>query len=100
MASRPTVLTADDLATGLAGLPGWSGDLTGIERTVEAASFPAAVELVRRVADVAEEMDHHPDMDIRWRRVRFALTTHDAGGVSALDLELAARIDALAPARG
>jgi 4a-hydroxytetrahydrobiopterin dehydratase len=45
------------------------------------------------VAEAAEEMDHHPDVDIRWRTLHFALTTHDAGGITVLDLSLAARID-------
>ena len=58
------------------------------------------IRLVDEVAVVAEATNHHPDIDIRWRRVRFALTTHDAGGVTALDLEVAARIDAIATAHG
>lgn len=91
------VLSAAALAEGLSALPDWSGDTTSITRQVEAQSFLAAIEFVRRVADVAEEMNHHPDIDIRWRRVRFTLSTHDAGGVTRLDLEQAARIDSLAP---
>jgi 4a-hydroxytetrahydrobiopterin dehydratase len=93
---RPPVLTAPEVAAGLAVLDGWSGDTSAITRVVNAASFPAAIELVRQVAEVAEEMNHHPDIDIRWRRVRFTLSTHDAGGVTALDLDQAARIDELA----
>jgi len=98
MAARPPALTAAELAEGLRALPTWSGDTTGIERTVEAPDFLAAVALVSRVAELAEQMDHHPDIDVRWRRVRFALRTHDAGGTTALDLEQARRIDALAAA--
>ena len=90
------VLSEAQVAEGLAGLDGWSGDTTAITRQVEAPSFPAAIELVRRVADVAEEMNHHPDIDIRWRRVRFTLSSHDAGGVTERDLDQAARINALA----
>ena len=67
-----------------------------IERVVVAPSFPAGIEIVRRAAALAEDMDHHPDIDIRWRRVRFGLTTHDAGGVTELDLALARRIDGIA----
>jgi 4a-hydroxytetrahydrobiopterin dehydratase len=93
----PQVLTESELQAGLDGLAGWSGDPSGITREVEAASFPAAIELVRAVAEVAEEMNHHPDIDIRWRKVRFTNATHVSGGVTRLDLELAARIDALAP---
>jgi len=90
------VLSEAQVTEGLARLDGWSGDTTAITRLVEAASFPAAIELVRRVADVAEEMNHHPDIDIRWRRVRFTLSSHDAGGVTERDLDQAARINALA----
>lgn len=89
------VLSDAEVAEGLAGLDGWSGDAASITRLVEASSFPAAIELVRNVADVAERMNHHPDIDIRWRRVRFTLSTHVAGGVTRLDLEQAARINAL-----
>ncbi len=95
MPDRPALLPPADLAHAVARLDGWEGDPEAIQRTVEATSFPAAIELVRRVAEVAEEMDHHPDIDIRWRRVTFALTTHDAGGVTSLDITLAERIDAL-----
>jgi 4a-hydroxytetrahydrobiopterin dehydratase len=92
----PQVLTDVVLASGLADLDGWSGDTAAITREVVAPSFLQGVELVRAVAGVAEEMNHHPDIDIRWRRVRFTLSTHDAGGVTLLDLDLAARIDQLA----
>jgi 4a-hydroxytetrahydrobiopterin dehydratase len=94
--ARPAVLTDVEVATGLASLDGWSGDTSSISRLVEAPSFLAGIELVSRVAAAAEDMDHHPDIDIRWRRLRFTLSTHDAGGVTRLDLELASRIDGLA----
>lgn len=58
------------------------------------------VDLVDQVFEVAEEMDHHPDADLRFTQVRFGLSTHDAGGVTQLDIELAHRIDALATAVG
>ena len=51
------------------------------------------------IADVAEEMDHHPDIDLRWRTLHLTLVSHSAGGVTELDLELARRIDALLPVR-
>jgi 4a-hydroxytetrahydrobiopterin dehydratase len=94
----PSLLSAAEVHTALAQLDGWSGDMSGIERTIECSSFPAAVELVRRVADVAEEMNHHPDIDIRWRNVRFAVSTHSAGGVTSYDTDLAKRINELAMA--
>ena len=67
-----------------------------ITRVVECESFPAAIALVRQVADEAERRDHHPDIDIRWRTVRFTLSTHSAGGLTGLDLDLAGEIDRLA----
>jgi 4a-hydroxytetrahydrobiopterin dehydratase len=94
--SMPDLLSADEVTAALAGLSGWSGDTTGIRRTIEAPSFPAAIDLVDRVAEVAEERDHHPDIDIRWRTVTFALSTHSEGGVTAFDIDLAATIDAFA----
>jgi 4a-hydroxytetrahydrobiopterin dehydratase len=90
------LLSGDDLATALAHLAGWTGDPTGIERAVEATGFLAAIRLVDAVAQAAEQADHHPDIDIRWRTVTFRLSTHSAGGVTAKDIDLARRINALA----
>lgn len=94
-----SLLSPDQVSAGLAGLTGWSGDTGAIRRTVECPSFPAAIRLVADVAQAAEDADHHPDMDIRWRNVTFVLSTHSAGGVTDLDLALARRIDELAEAR-
>jgi len=58
-----------------------------------ARDFPAAITVVDKVAVIAEEMNHHPDIDIRWRTLMFRLSTHSAGGVTDLDLELARRIE-------
>ncbi len=94
---RPPRLSDDELATALPGLPLWSGDGDGLRRTVELPSFRDAVAAIVAIADVAEEMDHHPDVDLRWRTLHLSLVSHSAGGVSQLDLELARRIDALLP---
>jgi 4a-hydroxytetrahydrobiopterin dehydratase len=94
---RPQPLSADELAAGLADLPHWSGDGTGVHRTVELPSFRDAVAAIVAIADVAEEMDHHPDIDLRWRTLHLSLVTHSAGGVTEFDLRLARRIDALLP---
>ena len=61
-----------------------------------APNFLVAIELVNSVAVVAERMDHHPDIDIRWNKVLFTLSTHSAGGVTSLDFELAIAIDSVA----
>jgi 4a-hydroxytetrahydrobiopterin dehydratase len=95
--SRPPRLSPDDAAAALSDLPLWSGDTDGIERTLELPSFRSAVEAISMIADVAEELDHHPDMDLRWTKVRVAVVTHSAGGLTDLDLELARRVDALFP---
>ncbi|WP_328419948.1 4a-hydroxytetrahydrobiopterin dehydratase [Micromonospora sp. NBC_00389] len=87
------LLTAEAVRDELGGLTGWSGDGTGISRTVELASFPAAIAVVDRVAGTAEELDHHPDIDIRWRTLTFRCVTHSAGGVTHRDVDLARRID-------
>jgi 4a-hydroxytetrahydrobiopterin dehydratase len=87
------LLSTDDLTSRLSTLDGWTGDGRSISRTVELPTFPAAIEVVARVAEVAETMNHHPDIDIRWRSVTFACTTHSAGGVTEADLGLAHRIN-------
>jgi 4a-hydroxytetrahydrobiopterin dehydratase len=95
--SRPQALSAEEVATAVAELTHWDGDPQGIYRRLQFPSFRAAVDAVGQIADVAEEMDHHPDLDIRYDCVRVAVVTHDAGGVTELDVELARRVDALFP---
>lgn len=89
------LLDADRIATELESLPGWSGGLDRITRTVETESFPAAIALVNAVAEAAEAADHHPDIGIRWRTVTFSLSTHSAGGVTSKDIAMAAKINDL-----
>jgi 4a-hydroxytetrahydrobiopterin dehydratase len=93
--ARPQPLSPDALSAALADLPQWSGDGEAIRRSAELPSFRAAVDAIVRIADVAEELDHHPDVDLRWRTLHLTLSTHSAGGVTDLDIELARRIDAL-----
>ncbi|MFS8477677.1 MAG: 4a-hydroxytetrahydrobiopterin dehydratase [Micromonosporaceae bacterium] len=81
------------VATALRDLDGWTGDATGITRTVEMASFPAVIAAVVEIAKVAEDMDHHPDIDIRWRTLTLRCATHSAGGVTDRDIALANRVD-------
>lgn len=90
------LLNADEVTHALVDLPLWSGSPEAITRTVQTADFRAAIALVNAVADAAEEADHHPDIDIRWRDVTFTLSTHSAGGVTDNDVTMARRIDALA----
>ncbi len=94
------LLEADELTRQLVDLPGWAGDGNGIARTMRAPDFLTGVRIVAEVAEVAEQMDHHPDIDIRWRTLTFGLATHSAGGVTQLDVELAHRISAIAAEHG
>ena len=91
-------LTADARAAGLAALPAWR-EVAGrdaICRTLRFADFGAAFGFMTRVALVAESMNHHPEWFNVYNRVDITLSTHDAGGLSALDLRLAATIDRIA----
>ena len=84
-----------ELAARLSAMPSWQvvdGELT---RTFTFADFRAALRFVNRVGSLAEESGHHPDIDIRYNRVRLALITHDAGGLTAKDFNLAAAVDKL-----
>ena len=84
----------------LGGLPGWSRRGDALTKTYRFVSFPAGITFVTRVADLAEAMDHHPDIDIRYTRLTFTLSTHDAGGITANDLKLAREIERLAVESG
>ena len=74
----------------------WSRNESSLTAQFTAPSFLAAIELVNAVAVIAEELDHHPDIDIRWNKVSFALSTHSAGGITSLDFDLATAIDVAA----
>jgi 4a-hydroxytetrahydrobiopterin dehydratase len=95
--ARPPVLDAAALSAVLdaADAPDWDLADGQLVKVVESASFLAALDFVMAVGRLAEEADHHPDIDIRWRTVRLALVTHDAGGITELDLALARAVDAL-----
>jgi 4a-hydroxytetrahydrobiopterin dehydratase len=95
---RPPRLSPDEVATALAALPLWSGGTDGLRRSVELPSFADAVAAIVRIGFAAEALDHHPDVDLRWRTLHLTLVSHSAGGVSELDLDLARRIDAALPA--
>jgi 4a-hydroxytetrahydrobiopterin dehydratase len=90
-----TLLSDAELKTELAELPDWSRAGDSISRTVELPSFPEAIEFVRRVGEAAEKANHHPDIDIRWRKVTLVLSTHSEGGLTAKDVSLARQIDLL-----
>jgi 4a-hydroxytetrahydrobiopterin dehydratase len=81
------------IGTRLAALDGWMRVGDEIRKEFERADFPSAIAFVVRIGFLAEKANHHPDIDIRWRTVHIALSTHDAGGLSALDFDFAAQID-------
>jgi 4a-hydroxytetrahydrobiopterin dehydratase len=95
-----TALEPAEITRHLADLTGWTGDASGLHRTVTAPTFLDGIKIVQAVAETAEAMDHHPDIDIRWTALTFGLVTHSAGGVTELDVELAHRIDAVATEHG
>jgi 4a-hydroxytetrahydrobiopterin dehydratase len=93
----PRLLTDEEIDRQLADLPDWnrhgeSGD--SIAATFELTDFLAALDFVNQVGHAAEQMDHHPDIDIRWNKVTLVLSTHSEGGLTQLDIELAHRIAA------
>jgi 4a-hydroxytetrahydrobiopterin dehydratase len=89
-------LPDDRITARLAEIPAWERIGDEIVRSYELPTFPAAIGFVSRVGDLAEAADHHPDIDIRWRKVRLALTTHDDGGLTDKDFDLAGKFDAAA----
>jgi 4a-hydroxytetrahydrobiopterin dehydratase len=88
-------LTDDEISTALTASAGWTLEAGQITKTYEFPSYLAGVTFVSAIAHLAEAMDHHPDLDLRYRKLRVALNTHDVGGISPLDFELARRIDAI-----
>jgi len=79
----------------LASMPGWQREGEAIVKTFELDDFVGSVSFVNALVVPAEEMSHHPDVEISWNRVRVSISTHSEGGLTAGDFELAGRIDAL-----
>ncbi len=91
------VLAHEEISGRLRTLDGWALTPQGIQKQYELADFRSVMNLVSRVADLAEEANHHPDIFINYDKVTFTLTTHDAGGITERDFSLASRIEAIAP---
>jgi 4a-hydroxytetrahydrobiopterin dehydratase len=89
------LLDDNAIAAGLQGLD-WTRDGSAIKATVVRKNFVEAMQFVNQVAELAESRNHHPDIAISWNKVTLTLSTHDAGGLTQLDLDLAAAIDGLA----
>ena len=87
-----------EIQRGLGTLPGWARKNDTLVKSYHFAAFPDGIAFIARVAEIAESMSHHPDIDIRYTKVQFALSTHDAGGITAKDFALAKAIEELAAA--
>ncbi|MDG2423023.1 MAG: 4a-hydroxytetrahydrobiopterin dehydratase [Phycisphaerales bacterium] len=90
-------LESDNIEARMESVPDWTLSGDNLQRTIGFDDFRAAMEFVNKLADAAEASGHHPDIMIRYGKVTLTLTTHDAGGLTEKDFEMAARIDALQP---
>jgi len=88
-----TLLPDDDVRTRLAALPGWERQGSEIRKTYAFDGFKAAMAFVNRVAELADGIDHHPDILVQYSKVTLTLTSHDSGGLTERDFRLAALID-------
>jgi 4a-hydroxytetrahydrobiopterin dehydratase len=93
--ARRKLLTEEEIAARLGEVPRWTRMGNAISRTWEFEDFPQALAFINKVGELAEGMNHHPDIYNSWNKVTLTLTTHDRGGLTALDFELAKKIDAL-----
>ena len=89
------LLEDEDLSSALKKCPEWESEKKAITRTFEFEEFMDGIDFVNSVADIPEEAQHHPDIRINYTKITLKLTTHDAGGVTESDIELAQRIDNL-----
>lgn len=91
-----TVLSQADVEQALQRLAGWKRHGDGIERTFTFRDFGEAMKFVNQIAEAAEAVNHHPDIDIRFNKVILALVSHDSGGVTSRDIRMAGKINELA----
>ena len=84
-----------EISSGLVNVPAWIREGNAISRTVQFDAFADGIDFISRLAPVADEADHHPDIDIRYRNVKFLLTSHDSGGITSRDFAMAEKIDGL-----
>jgi 4a-hydroxytetrahydrobiopterin dehydratase len=89
------LLTEDEIAARLGGVPGWERQGSSISTVVTQSDFRAAMLFTGAVAYLAEQANHHPDMLIQWNKVTLTLSTHSAGGLTKADFDLAGKISAL-----
>lgn len=94
----PLPLKPAAIAAALDTLPGWELHGAAITKTWKFKTYLAGIDFVNQIAKAAEELDHHPDLLVCWRRVHATLSTHVAGGLTEYDVELARRIEMIASA--
>jgi 4a-hydroxytetrahydrobiopterin dehydratase len=90
------VLTDPEIQQALTSLNGWQRNGTAIQRVLRFADFKQAMQFVNKIADAAEQANHHPDIDIRYNTVTMALVSHDSGGVTQRDVRMAETINKIA----
>jgi 4a-hydroxytetrahydrobiopterin dehydratase len=96
--TKPIKLSNKKIEQGLANLSGWKRDRNALTKEFTLSSFTGAAKFIVKIAPIANRMDHHPDLQLhRYKRVKIMLSTHDVGGITKKDFDLAAKIDALAP---
>jgi 4a-hydroxytetrahydrobiopterin dehydratase len=88
-----TKLSDLEIKRALGALPGWTRKGNALVKTYSFARFADGIRFVVRVAELADSMDHHPDIDVRYTNVTFSLSSHDAGGITQRDLDLAKGIE-------
>ena len=82
-----------EIRRALGALPGWARKGESLQKTYSFARFADGIRFVQQIAELADSMNHHPDIDIRYTNVAFSLSTHDAGGITQRDLDLAEGIE-------
>ena len=90
-------LTPEAIQTALAVIPHWRLEDGQLTRTITFTAFPQAIDFVTQIAALAEAANHHPDIDIRYNKLHLALVTHDSGGITQNDLDLATSIETALP---
>ena len=86
-------LSEDEIRESLAGLDGWKADGGWLKKRFDFRNFAESLVFVNRVGEIAEKMDHHPDLKFGWGYAEIELTTHDRNGLTPLDFDLAGKID-------
>ncbi len=99
MGTAPVKLSDSEIESSLTGVPEWSLLTDQIQRTFQFSDFAKAMKFVGKVAEEAERVQHHPDILIRYSKVTLTLSTHDAGGITRKDFDLATKVDKMVKAK-